>query len=130
MQRPSRVLIADDRPRSRDGLRTLLGTYAELQVVGEAANGEEAMELVGQYQPDVVVMDARMPGTDGLTATRLIKERWPEVKIIVLTMYGSHRADAMASGADVFIVKGCPSDELLGAILGHQPVSARLRDGG
>jgi NarL family two-component system response regulator LiaR len=61
-------------------------------------------------------MDAKMPVMDGLTATRLLKERWPEVRVIVLTMYGCHQADALTAGADAFLVKGCSPDKLLGAI--------------
>jgi DNA-binding NarL/FixJ family response regulator len=62
-------------------------------------------------------MDARMPVMDGLEATRLIKDRWPEVKLVVLTMYRAFRSEALAAGADAFLVKGCPPDRLLEAIL-------------
>jgi len=111
-----RVLIADDRSRSRRGLRALLSTHAGIEVVGEAENGKEALRLVEECRPDAVLLDAKMPAMDGLTATRLIKERWPEVRVVVLTMYGARRADAEAAGADAFLVKGCLTDELLGAI--------------
>jgi DNA-binding NarL/FixJ family response regulator len=116
MRNAMRVLIADDRSRSRRGLRALLTTLPGIEVVGEAGDGREALQLVEERRPDTVLMDAKMPTMDGLTATRLIKERWPEVKVIVLTMYGAHRADAIAAGADAFLVKGCRADELLGAI--------------
>jgi len=119
MEQPMRVLIADDRPRSRDGLRALLATWPEVEVVGEAADGQEAVHLVEECQPNVVLMDVRMPVMDGLEATRLIKDRWPEVKVIVLTMYATYRADALAAGADAFLVKGCPAEELLEAILDY-----------
>ena len=112
-----RVLIADDSSRSRDGLKALLATSPEIEVVGEATNGRETVQLVGERRPDVVLMDARMPVMDGLETTGLIKGRWPQVKVIVLTMYASHRAAALAAGADAFLIKGCPAEELLGAIL-------------
>jgi DNA-binding NarL/FixJ family response regulator len=119
MEQCTRVLIADDRPRSRDGLKALLFTWPEVEVVGEAADGREAVGLVEDRHPDVVLMDSRMPVMDGLEATRFIKGNWPEVRVIVLTMYASHRTDALAAGADAFLVKGCPAEELLEAILDH-----------
>ncbi|MGD9029813.1 MAG: response regulator transcription factor [Anaerolineae bacterium] len=117
MPNATRVLIADDRPRSRRGLRALLTTQPGIEVVGEAGNGREALRLVGETWPDAVLMDAKMPAMDGLTATRLIKERWPGIKVIVLTMYGANRTDAMTAGADAFLVKGCSAEKLLRAIL-------------
>lgn len=117
MRPTMRVLIADDRTRSRHGLKALLTTQPGIDVIGEAGDGREALRLVEERRPDVVVMDARMPAMDGLAATRAIKERWPKIRVVVLTMYGCHRSDAAAAGADVFLVKGCPADELLGAIV-------------
>jgi DNA-binding NarL/FixJ family response regulator len=127
-----RVLIADDAPRSRDGLRALLATaqlgtsaaptrpaQPKVEVVGEAANGQEAVHKVEVGQPDVVLMDARMPVMDGLEATRVIKDRWPEVKVVVLTMYPAYRNEALAAGADAVLVKGCPPERLLEAISGR-----------
>jgi DNA-binding NarL/FixJ family response regulator len=134
MEQHIRILIADDAPRSRDGLRALLATLQlgadekvrhgpqaggrpQVDVVGEAANGRDAVRLVEERQPDVVLMDARMPVMDGLEATRLIKDKWPEVKVVVLTMYPTYRAQALAAGADVYLLKGCPPQHLLEAIL-------------
>jgi DNA-binding NarL/FixJ family response regulator len=117
MEQPTRVLIADDRPRSRSGLRAVLALRPEIEIVGEAADGREAVRLAEECRPDVVLMDARMPVMDGVEATRLIKDTWPEVKVIVLTIHTSYRADALAAGADAFLVKGRAAQELLEAIL-------------
>jgi DNA-binding NarL/FixJ family response regulator len=134
MERCIRLVIADDAPRSRDGLRVLLatlrlgayreilrepqdGVWPQVEVVGEASNGQEAVRLVEEHRPDVVLIDARMPVMDGLEATRLIKDRWPGIKIIVLTMYPAYRVEALAAGADAVLVKGCPPEALLEAIL-------------
>jgi DNA-binding NarL/FixJ family response regulator len=126
MTMQTRVLIADDRPRSRSGLKAVLALRPEIEIVGEAADGQEALRLVEEYRPDVVLMDARMPVLDGVGATRLIKERWPEVRVVVLTIDASYRADALAAGADAlaagadaFLVKGCAARELLAAIVGQ-----------
>jgi len=112
-----RLLIADDRLSSRNGLKALLATQAEIEIVGEAADGQEAVQLVEQYRPDAVLMDVQMPVIDGLEATRMIKGRWPEVKVIVLSMYSSSQAEALAAGADAFLVKGCATEDLFQAIL-------------
>ena len=116
MDQPIRVLIADDHLSSRDGLKGLLATKLGITIVGEATDGQQAVQLVKQRHPDVVLMDIRMPVMDGLEATRIIKDHWPEVKVVILTMYPSHQAEALAVGADAFLVKGCASDLLLQAI--------------
>jgi DNA-binding NarL/FixJ family response regulator len=119
VEQPVRVLIVDDLSRSRDGLRTLLETWPEVEVVGEAVDGLAAILMVEKRQPDVVLMDARMPVLDGLEATRLIKHRWPEVRVIMFTMYANHRIKALNAGADAFLVKGCSADTLLETILDY-----------
>ena len=116
-----RALIVDDRPRSRQGLRALLVTWPEIEVVGEASNGAEALQSVEQLHPDVVLMDARMPVMDGLEATRHIRCRWPQVNVIVLTMYPDYRHRALAAGACAFLVKGGSSAELLATMLSRTP---------
>jgi DNA-binding NarL/FixJ family response regulator len=113
-------LIADDRPQARDALRSLLATVPEIEVVGEAADGQEAVQQVEERDPDVILMDVQMPVVDGLEATRAIKKRWPQVKVVVLTMYGSYRPDALAAGADAFVNKADPTEVLLEAIVGAQ----------
>jgi NarL family two-component system response regulator LiaR len=115
-----RVLIADDRRRSRLGLKALLATFPQIQVVGEAANGREALDLASQCAPDVVLMDILMPVMDGLEAARCIKNAWPGVRIVILTLHASYRGQARAAGADAFLVKGGPADELLRNLLGHK----------
>ena len=117
MAKPIRVLIADDNARSRNGLQALLATSPEVKMVGEAADGREAVRLVEETQPDVVLMDIQMPVMNGLEATQHIKSHWPEVKVVALTMYGAYRAQALAAGVDAFLIKGCPVEELLGVIL-------------
>jgi DNA-binding NarL/FixJ family response regulator len=110
------ILIVDDQPRARQSVRALLSTWPPAGDVREAADGQEAVRLVAKRQPDVLLMDVRMPQMDGLQATRIIKSRWPGVKVIVLTLYGEYEAEALAAGADAFIGKGEPPDRLLAAL--------------
>ena len=112
-----RVLIVDDSSQAREGLKALLATAPPVHVVGEAADGREALHLLELRQHDVVLMDASMPVLDGLEATRLIKAQWPAVRVIVLTIHTGLRAEALVVGADAFLVKGCPAGDLLAAIL-------------
>jgi DNA-binding NarL/FixJ family response regulator len=119
MKQRIRVLIADDRPRARDGLRALLSSWSTIDVVSEASNGREVIQLVEECRPDVVLMDIRMPKLDGIEATRLIKSRWPSVKVITLSMCNRYRTNALAAGADSFVLKGCPTEQLLEAISGQ-----------
>jgi DNA-binding NarL/FixJ family response regulator len=121
MERRIRVLIADDRPTTRRGLRALLTLIPQVEVVGEAADGGESIQRVSERQPDVVLMDMQMPGIDGLEATRHIKRQWPEVKVIALTMHAKYRSAALAAGADAFLLKDGAPDALLGAILAQTP---------
>jgi DNA-binding NarL/FixJ family response regulator len=116
VQERCKVLIADDNDRARNGLRALLAIRQEIEIVGEAADGREAVQMVRERQPDVVLMDVRMPQMDGLEATRQIKGHWPGVRVVVVSMYTTHRAQALAAGADRFLSKGCPVEELLEAI--------------
>jgi DNA-binding NarL/FixJ family response regulator len=115
-----RVLIVDDDSRSRDGLISLLATVPEIEVVAEAPNGLEAVQLVEEIQPDVVVMDILMPEMDGIEATQLIKKSWPEIAVIILTVSGDHKADSLVAGADAFLIKGAISESLLEAICGSR----------
>ena len=123
---PVRLLIVDDRPPAREGLRALLSVMGEpfrdgncpsIVVIGEACDGTQAMAMVDQEHPDVVLMDVRMPGMSGLEATRVMKARWPEIPIILMSFYGVHRTDALNAGANSFLLKGCSPEELLKAIM-------------
>ena len=117
MERQVRVVIADDRPTTRRGLKALLALLPHVEVVGEAGDGQESLDLVAECRPDVVLMDMQMPVMDGVEATRRIKDNWPEIRVIALTMYAGHRADALAAGADAFLLKDGAADALASAIL-------------
>jgi len=82
-----RILIVDDQSLFREALRTLLGAYPDFEVVGDAANGDEAIRMTMQLNPDIVLMDLRMPGTDGVAATKKITQTTKKVKVIVLTTF-------------------------------------------
>lgn len=111
-----KVLITDDRITSRKGLRALMLTQPDIQVIGEAANGEMAIDFIRKLKPDVVIMDAFMPKMNGLEATRIIKKRWRDVRVVILTMHEDIREEALAAGADAFLVKGCPPEDLINEI--------------
>jgi DNA-binding NarL/FixJ family response regulator len=117
MNQPIRVLLVDDQPSARKGLKAVLAYFPQILVVGEAVNGEAAVQLVAEQQPHVVVMDLQMPVMDGVEATRLIKAHWPTIKVIVLTVQATRRAEAHAAGADIFLLKGNGPDALQDAIL-------------
>jgi len=117
MSEPIRVLVVDDQPRARQSLKTLLATCPQVKEVREAALAREAMRLIEESQPDVVLMDVQMPEMNGLQATRLVKAQWPQVKVIVLTLYAEYAAEARAAGADAFICKGDPAGKLLTTLM-------------
>ena len=113
-----RVLLADDHAIVREGVRLLLNTQPDVQVIGEATNGEQAIELARALAPDILLMDIGMPGMNGLEATRALKKELPSVNILVLTM---HEGDdyffrILAAGASGYLLKGASSEELLSAI--------------
>ena len=118
MDRKTRILIVDDNLSFRKGMRALLEIQPDLQVAGEAPDGQKALELVEQLQPDLVLLDAQMPGMTGLEATRQIKDRWPQTKVLLLTMYSDYRTKAIESGADSFATKGIPPEHMLSVIRG------------
>ena len=113
-----RILLVDDQSLFREGLRTLIGTQPDFQVVGEAANGEEALRLVETTRPEVVLMDVRMPVLDGVAATRRLRSSHPEVRVIVLTTFDDDESvfDGLRAGALGYLLKDTPSDRLFEAI--------------
>jgi NarL family two-component system response regulator LiaR len=113
-----RVLIADDHDMVRFGLSTFFETCHDLEVVGEARNGQEAIELCEEIQPDVILMDVRMPVMDGIAATRIIAKRYPHIAIIILTnSTGGYRSsEALDAGASLVLRKFISIDHLANAI--------------
>ena len=116
MQKPIRVLIVDDMQRARRSMRALLSTSPRFGEICEAGDGQEAVQQVREFQPDLVLMDIRMPGLNGLEATVQIKASWPYVKVIVLSMYTEYRDEALAAGADAFASKAEASEGLLNLV--------------
>jgi DNA-binding NarL/FixJ family response regulator len=113
-----RVLLADDHPVVRAGLHGMLSAEPDLEVVAEAGSGDEAVVLAARYRPDVVLMDLRMPGVDGATATARIAAELPEVKVLVLTTYDTD-ADivrAVEAGAAGYLLKDTPREQLADAV--------------
>lgn len=118
MTDPVRVVIADDHPMFRDGLRAALATTPEVEVVGDAADGTQLVEIVERATPDVVLTDLSMPGLDGTTATQRILERHPDVKVIMLTM---HAGDdfvfrALRAGASGYLLKDAQREDIVLAV--------------
>ena len=113
-----RVLIADDHPLFRDGMRGLLSTQPDIEVAGEATTGEEAVKLAGDLEPDVVLMDIKMPGLGGIEATRRLLAANPRVRVLVVTMFEDDATvfTAMRAGARGYVLKDDDKDDVLGAI--------------
>lgn len=129
---PARVLIADDHELIRDGFKRMLSYEEDLEVVGEAADGREAVELCRCLNPDLVMMDVRMPRMDGLEATRTIKAGQPSVSVLVVTTYENpdYLLEAIKAGAAGYVLKDAPNEQLTNAMRkvleGESPVNEEL----
>lgn len=122
-----RVLLADDNAQFRAVLRRLLERDEEIEVVAEAANGIEAIDLAERHEPDVVVMDVSMPGLDGIEATYELKARSPGLTVLMLSI-GNKAQEieaGLAGGASEYLVKGAPAHEIIGAIKRHSSFAHR-----
>ena len=113
-----RVLVVDDQSLVRGGFCSILQREDDLEVVGEAADGVEAVEAVERLRPDVVLMDVRMPRMDGIAATRLLTARHPRTRVVILTTYDldEYLLDAIRAGASGFLLKDIPAEQLPGAV--------------
>ena len=113
-----RLLIADDHALVRSGLRSMLKREPGIEIVGEARNGREAVELCRSSRPDLVLMDVRMPDMDGLEATRAIKRELPETGVLMVTMHecSDYMLEAIKAGAAGYVLKDAPRNELVDAV--------------
>ncbi|HEY3252124.1 MAG TPA: response regulator transcription factor [Ignavibacteria bacterium] len=114
----TKILIVDDHEVVRDGLRNILLSLDNISIAGEAGNGEDAIKMYNTVKPDLVIMDISMPGMNGIEATRIIKEKDPEAKILILTMHDNQEYlnQIIRSGAKGFILKNTDKEELLEAV--------------
>jgi DNA-binding NarL/FixJ family response regulator len=121
-----RVLLVDDHDITRYGLRRMLESEGDIEVVGDCANAEEAISKVEVLFPDIVLMDIKMPGIDGIEATQKLKAKQPACTIIVLTLYEDYVAEAIKAGATGYLLKDCRREELIQAIRAVQQGKAPL----
>ena len=113
-----RLVVVDDHPIVRDGLAGIFALEEDIDVVGQAGSGPEALDVVAEHDPDLVLMDLRMPGGDGFAAIRQLRERGGHPRVLVLTTYNTERdiRRAMAAGADGYLLKDLPRDQLVAAV--------------
>lgn len=113
-----RILLVDDHEVVRLGLKALLSRYSQFQVIAEAGSAKEALEQVNRYEPDVVIMDIRLPGKSGIEATREITSQFPNIKVVVLTSFAEDELlfDAITAGASGYVLKQIGSNELIRAL--------------
>jgi DNA-binding NarL/FixJ family response regulator len=115
---PIRVALVDDHALVRDGIKALLAVMAPLEVVGEAESGADAIEMVGRCQPDLLLVDISLRDMNGLELTRLLRSRYPSLKVLVLSMYDNYEyvSESVRAGASGYVLKNSPSREIIAAI--------------
>lgn len=116
MDNKKKIMIVEDNHHARQALVALLSLQKGIQSTIEASNGLEAVNMIREQAPDLVLMDMQMPVMGGLEATRIIKQSWPQVKVVVLTIYSENQTDALSAGADAFLVKGCTTETMMSSI--------------
>jgi len=115
---PIRIVLADDHEIFRDGFQTMLTKHTDVELIGEAENGKELIIQVEKLKPDVIITDIKMPGMDGIEATKILSERFPETGIIALSMFDEDNlvVDMLEAGAKGYLIKNAPKQEILEAI--------------
>ncbi len=128
----TRILLVEDHQIVREGIRRMVELEPDMQIVAEAGNGTEALEQMRIHSPDVVLMDVKMPGMDGIQVTKEMKKLWPNAKILILTMFGDYLNEAIEAGAAGYISKDLRREELLQAIRnvneGRSPIHFTLEE--
>lgn len=129
---PTRLAIVDDHELTRESLQNMLSDEPDIEIVGEAANGRQALSLGSRFRPDLILMDVRMPVMDGLEATKEIKQRYPEISVMMLTMHENpdYLLGALKAGAAGYVLKDAPHEEIVEAVRkvrnGESPLDPEL----